>query len=448
MNITQEKINKLNSVVTVKIQPEDYRERVEKAIKTQAKKAKLPGFRPGMVPSSHIKRMYGKSILVDEINNLLSDSLTNYINENKLEVLGQPLPKVDESKEFNWDYNDEFEFNYELGLAPEFELNFSSADKLTYYQIKIDAETLESRTKNLRKSYGKMTNPEVSADDDVLYAELVQLSPDGSVFEDGIANTASVRLDSVKDDSIRKSLTGLKAGDSVDVDIQQAFDKNAAAIAKLLNLSEADANDLQSRFRLTVKNINRLEEADLNQEFFDKIFPGGEVTSEAEFEAKITEELEGMMEQNADQKLNNDLIKFGLDKVKLDLPDDFLKRWLKETNQNISQEELENGYGDFAQNLKWTLIENRIIKQNQIEIKYEDVLASAKQKLDSQFRMYSPQAIPDEQLTQYTVQFLQNKENANRTFEEVKGQKVFEYLKSVITLDKKEIEYNKFIELN
>lgn len=448
MNITQEKINNLNSVLTVKIQPEDYRERVEKAIKSQAKKAKLPGFRPGMVPSSHIKRMYGKSILVDEINNLLSDTLNNYINENKLEVLGQPLPKVDDGKEFNWDYNDEFEFNYELGLAPEFELNFSPSDKLPYYQIKVDAETLDSRTKNLRKSYGEMTNPEVSADEDVLYSELVQLSPDGSVFEDGISNTASVRIDLVKDEKIKSSLIGLKVGDVVELDLQKAFDNNETVIAKLLNIPEGDAKDLQSKFQITVKNVNRLEESDLNQEFFDKIFPEGNITTEEEFKAKITEELEGMMAQNADQKLHNDLVNFGLEKVKLELPDDFLKRWLKETNQNITAEELESGYGDFARNLKWTLIENKIIKENQIEIKYEDVLASAKQKLDAQFRMYSPQALPEEQLTQYTVQFLQNKENANRTFEEVKGQKVFEYLKSVVTLDKKEIEYNKFIELN
>jgi trigger factor len=447
MNITQEKINNLNSVVTVKIQPEDYLERVEKAIKTQAKKAKLPGFRPGMVPASHIKRMYGKSILVDEINNLLSDSLTSYINDNKIEVLGQPLPKVDTSKEFNWDYNEEFEFNYELGLAPEFEISLSDADKLTAYQIKADAETLESRIKNLRKSYGKMTNPEVSAEDDVLYAELVQLSSDGSVFEEGISNTASIRLDSIKDETISKSLVGLKIDDVVELDIKKAFDNDAAAIAKVLNIPEQDATELQSNFRLTVRNINRLEEADYNQEFFDKIYPGGEVTTEEQFRTKVTEEIEGMMAQNADQKLHNDLIQYGLDKVQFELPDDFLKRWLKETNQNITAEELESGYNDFAKNLKWTLIENKIIKENKIEIKYEDVLASAKQKLDAQFRMYSPQALPEEQLAQYTVQFLQNKENANRTFEEVKAQKVFEYLKSVITLDKKEIDYNKFIEL-
>ncbi|KAA8483839.1 trigger factor [Arcticibacter tournemirensis] len=448
MNITQEKIDNLNSVVKVSIKPEDYRDRVEKAIKSQAKKAKLPGFRPGMVPPSHIKKMYGKSILVDEINNLLNDSLNNYITENKLDVLGQPLPKVDESKEFNWDYNDEFEFDYELGLAPEFELSFSEKDTLPYYQIKIDAETLESRVKNIRKSYGKMTNPEVSAEDDILYSELTQLSPDGSVFEGGISSTASVRLDLIKDEEIKKALIGLKKDDVTELDIQKAFANDAAQISKLLNIGEDDARDLQSKFRLTVKNVNRLEEADLDQEFFDKLFGKDAVKTEEEFKEKITAELESMVMQNADQKLNNDIIGFGLQKFNLELPDEFLKRWLKATNQNITEEELENGYSDFARNLRWTLIENKLMKENSLEVKYEDVFEAAKQRLDAQFRMYSPQALPEDQLAQYTVQFLQNKENANKVFEDVKTAKVLDYLKTVITLDKKEIEYNKFLELN
>ncbi|WP_207422218.1 trigger factor [Desertivirga brevis] len=448
MNIIQEKIDSLNAVVKVNIKPEDYQARVEKAIKDQAKKAQLPGFRKGMVPASHIKRMYGKSILVDEINNLLSDSLNNYITENKLEVLGQPLPKVDDSKEFNWDFNDEFEFNYELGLAPEFELNFSSADKLPAYKIKVDAETLESRIKNLRKSYGKMTNPEVSAEDDVLYAELAQLSPDGSVFEGGISNTASIRLDLVKNEEIKKSLVGLKKDDVVEFDIQKAFENDAAQVARLLNISENDAQDLQSSFRLTVKNVNRLEEADLNQEFFDKIFPAGDVNTEEQLRERVTQELESMMVQNSDQKLQAELVEYGLGKFELQLPDEFLKRWLKATNEKLTEEELEQGYDDFAKNLKWTLVENKIIKENNIEIKYEDILEAAKARLDAQFRMYSPTPIPEDQLNQYAVQFLQNKENANRIFEEVKAQKVFEYLKTVITLDEQEIEYNKFLELN
>lgn len=448
MNITQEKIDNLNSVLTVKIEPKDYQERVEKSIKSQAKKAKLPGFRPGMVPPAHIKRMYGKSILVDEINNLLSDSLNNYITENKLEVLGQPLPKVDDTREFKWDFTDEFEFNYELGLAPEFEIPFSKDDKLTEYIIRIDEQTLADRIKNLRRSYGKMTNPDVSAADDVLYAELKQLAADGSVFEGGITNTASIRLDLVADQDIQASLVGLKKEDVVEFDIKKAFNNDSAQIARLLNISEEDAAELQSKFQLTVKNVNRLEESDLNQEFFDKIFGAGQVTTEEEFRSRITAELESMVAQNAEQKLQFDLQQFGLNKIELVLPDEFLKRWLKATNENLSDEEIEKGYDDFARNLKWTLIENKIIRENNIEIKYEDVFATAKSRLDAQFRMYSPQPLEEEQLAQYTVQFLQNKENANRIFEEVKGLKVFDYLKTVVTLEKKEIDYNKFLELN
>jgi len=447
MNITQDKIDNLNSVLTVKINPEDYKERVEKAIKAQAKKAKLPGFRPGMVPAAHIKKMYGKSILVDEVNNILNDALSNYITDNKLEVLGQPLPKIDDSKEFNWDFTDDFEFVYELGLAPEFNLEFTSKDKLTYYQVKVDPETLASRITNLRKSYGKMSNPDLSADEDVLYADLKQLSADGSVFEGGISATASVRLDQVSDTKIKKSLVGLKKEDVVNVDLQKAFDGNATIIAKVLNISEEDSQDLKSKFQLTVKNINRLEEGDLNQEFFDKIFGADIVKTEEEFKEKIREELESMMVQNADQKLQADMLEFGLNKAKLNLPDEFLKRWLKATNEKLSDEELAQGYDDFARNLRWTLIENKIIKDNKLEIKYEEVFAAAKNRLDSQFRMYSPQPLSEEQLGQYTAQFLQNKENANRIFEEVKAQHVFEYLKGVITLDKKDIQYNKFLEL-
>ena len=204
MNITQDKIDNLNTVLTVKINPDDYTDRVEKAIKAQAKKAKVPGFRAGMVPPSHIKRMYGKEILVNEINDLLNDTLTKYIAENKLEVLGQPLPKVETDKQFNWDFTDEFEFSYEMGLAPEFTLNFSSSDKLNQYVIKVDDQTLAERINNLRKSYGKMTNPEVSIDGDSLFVTLAQLAADGSVFEGGITNDASLRIDIIKDAAIKK----------------------------------------------------------------------------------------------------------------------------------------------------------------------------------------------------------------------------------------------------
>jgi len=448
MNISQEKIDNLNAVLKINLNPEDYAPRVDKAIKEHAKKSKIPGFRPGMVPASHIKRMYGKSILVDEINNLLSDTLNKYIEDEKLEVLGQPLPKIeDDRKEYNWDFADNFEFNYEVGLAPEFTIDFSSKDKITEYHIKADDETLESRIKNIRRSYGKMTNPAVSADDDVLYSDLVQLSPDGSVFEDGISNTTSVRLDQVQDEKIKSSLIGLKKDDVVVLDIQKAYNNDAARIAAILKVDEDVAADLKSKFQLTVKNINRLEESDLNQEFFDKLFGEGTVTTEEEFRAKITEEIESMMTQDSERKLQDEIYHYSINKVNFNLPDEFLKRWLKATNEKLSDEELTGGYNDFAQNLKWTLIENKIIKDNNIDIKYDEVFALAKQRLAQQFQMYSPQPIAEEQLAQYTVQYLQTKENANKIFEELKALKVFDYIKSVITLNKKDILFTDFNKL-
>lgn len=447
MNITQEKINDLNAVVKIKIAPEDYTEKVDKSIKEQAKKATLPGFRKGMVPAAHIKKMYGRSILVEEINNLLSETLNKHLTDNKVEILGQPLPVMDDAKDFKWDYTDEFEFDYELGLAPAIDVNITSKDKFTQYNVKADEETLAARIKNIRKSYGKMTNPEVSSDDDVLYAELAQLSADGSIFEGGITQTGSIRLDQVIDKKILKSLVGLKKDDVVELDVQKAFDKNEVIIAKLLNISEEDAKDLQSKFQVTVKNVNRLEEADLNQEFFDKLFGAGVVTDEAGFTAKITEEVESMFKQDADRKLQNDIYTKLIESVKMELPDAFLRKWLKATNEKLTEEELAEGYDDFAKNLKWTLIENKLIKDNNIEIKYEDVFQTAKQRLDAQFRMYSPTPMPEDQLAQYTATFLKEKDNANRIFDEVKAIKVFEYIQSVATLEQKDIAYNKFVEL-
>ena len=444
MNITQEKIDNLNAVLKVNIDAADYKERVDKAIKDHAKKAKMPGFRPGMVPPSHIKKMYGKSILVDEVNNLLSDTLNNYIAEQKLDILGQPLPKLDDSQQYNWDFADNFEFNYEVGLAPEFNIDFSSKDKLTQYVIKIDDTTLAERIKNIRRSYGKMTNPDVSADDDVLYAQLTQLSPDGSVFDGGISNTASVRIEQIKDAKIKKSLIGLKKEDEVTLDIQKAYNNDATRIAAILKVDDETAAGLESNFRLTVKNVNRLEESDLNQEFFDKLFGEGTVTTEEEFRAKITEEVEAMFAQDADRKLQNDLYKLAIEKATFQLPDEFLKRWLKTTNEKLTEEELTGGYDDFAKNLKWTLLENKIIKDNKIEIKYEEVFAAAKQRLDAQFRMYSPQPLSEEQLGQYAVQYLQNRDEANKIFEEVKALKALDYLKSVVTLENKEVDAKDF----
>lgn len=447
MNIVQEKIDDLNAKVKITLAPEDYTSKVEKSIKDQAKKANIPGFRKGMVPPAHIKRMYGKSILIEEINNLLNENISNYLTDNKIEFLGQPLPSTDDEKEYNWDFNDTFDFQYEIGLAPQVDIEITSKNKYTQYQIKADEKTLNDRISNLRKSYGKMSNPELSEEGDVLYAELKQLAADGTDFEGGIVASGSIRLETIKDKKILKSLVGLKKDDAVVLDIQKAFDSDAGVIAHLLNISEQDAADLKSNFNVLVKNVNRLEEADLNQEFFDKMFGEGVVTDEAAFRAKITEEVEGMFKQDADVKLQNDIYHKLLEEAKMQLPDTFLRKWLKATNEKLTDEELDKGYEDFAKNLKWTLIENKIIKDNDIKIEYKDIFETAKARLNAQFMMYSPTPLPEEQLAKYTANFLKEQENANRILDEVKALKVFDYIKTIVTLNEKEISYDKFTEL-
>lgn len=446
MNITHQNTDALNAVITVELTPSDYNPQVDKAIKDQAKKAKLPGFRPGLVPTSHIRRTYGKAILFDEVNRLVNDKIGEYITEQKLEVLGQPLPKEDDNIDYNWDFKDTFSFNYEIGLAPEFESPFTEKTKFTEYVIKADEKTLEERMKSLRRSYGKMTNPEVSKDGDVLYAELTQLGADQQPLEEGLQKTASLRLDLVEDKKIKKSLIGLKKEDELVIDLVKALKKED--VSRVLGISEDEAGALENTtFKLAVKNINRLEEADLNEDFYTKLFGAGTVSNEEEFKTKVREEVEGMLVQNAEQKLQNDIYTEGMDKVKVDLPKEFLKRWLKATNPEIGETELEEGFEDFLKNLKWTLIENQIIRANNLEVKYEEVLELAKGRIAAQLQMYGQGAPSDKELAQYAMQLLQDKEQANRLFEESKALKVFDYLKKLVKLQTKEIEYNKFLEL-
>ncbi|MGX1642189.1 trigger factor [Sphingobacterium sp. NPDC055431] len=443
MNISHQNIDDINASIQVEIAPEDYNPQVDKAIKDQAKQAKLPGFRPGMVPTGHIKRMYGKAILFDEINKIINDKIAEYIGEQKLEVLGQPLPKEEDTDgQYNWDFKDTFKFDYEIGLAPQFDIPFSAETEFTEYDIKADEATLIERIKNLRRSYGKMTNPEVSEEGDVLYAELKQDK------EDGIEKTTSIRTDIIEDAKIKKSLVGLKKDDTAKLDVKKAF--KVADLARILGITEDEAENLDvTKFELTVKNINRLEESDLNQEFFDKLFPAGEVTTEEQFNEKVKEEVENLFKQNSAQKLRNDMYTFGMDKVDAKFPEDFLKKWLKATNPNLDATEIEEGFEDFLNNLKWTIIENRIVTANNLEVKYDEVVDLAKERIYAQIKMYNINEEPtDEQLQQFAMQLLGDREQANRLFEEVKALKVFDQLKDTVKIKSKKIDFDKFEKLD
>jgi trigger factor len=442
MNISHKKVDDVNANITVELAPEDYNPAVDQAIKEQAKKANLPGFRPGKVPAGHIRRTYGKAILFDEINRVVNEKISAYITEQKLEVLGQPLPVESDADAYAWDFTDKFNFNYEIGLAPEFEVPFNEKTEFVEYDIKADEATLAERIKNLRRSYGKMTNPEVSEEGDVLYAELKQEK------EDGITKTTSVRTDLVTDAKTKKALVGLKKDDTVKVDVKKSFKSDD--LARLLGITVDEAENLDvTKFELTVQNINRLEESALDQEFFDKLFPAGEVTTEEQFNTKVKEEVEGLFKQNAAQKLRNDMYTFGMDSVEAKFPEEFLKRWLKATNPELKEEEVEEGFADFLSNLKWTIIENRIITANNLEVKYDEVINLAKERIATQIKMYNINEEPtDEQLQQYAVQLLGDREQANRLFEEAKALKVFDHLTSTVKIKSKKIDYDKFEKLD
>src|SRR5699024_4140704 len=379
--------------------------KVDKAIKDQAKSAKLPGFRPGKVPTSHIRRMYGKSIHLEEVNLAVNEAISKYIGEKELEVLGQPLPlEADEKKDFKWDYKDTFDFTYEIGISPEFEIPFNEDTEFTQYDIQVDADSLSERAKGMRRNYGKMSKPEVSEEDDVLYAELKQDK------EEGLEKTASLRLELVKDNKIKKDLIGLKKDDTVVIDIKKAF--SIQDLASILDIKEEEIEALvETKFEVKVVNINRIEEAEFNQEVYDKIFPGQNVTNEEEFTQKVEEDLIEIFKQNSLQKFRNDLYTFGMKEVDITLPEEFLKRWLKASNPEIKDDELEEGFSEFLDNLKWTIIENKILKKNDIEVKYDDVMALAKERISQQMKMNGmQQELSDEDLTQYAMQFLQDQE--------------------------------------
>ncbi|TAH03127.1 MAG: trigger factor [Sphingobacteriales bacterium] len=447
MRISRTNIDELNAIISVVIRPDDYQDKVERQIKEKAKKVKLPGYRNGLAPVSHVQKIYGRGVIIEEVNKILGDVVNNYIKQNEIETLGQPLQKGDESQ-YNWELGQEFTFEYEIGLAPDVITVFNASDSLIHYVIKVDEETLNARLKNLRRSYGKMTNPETSADGDVIFADFVQLQNDGSVLENGINVTSTLRIDIITDANLKAPFIGVKRDDVIENFNLVAAIADEVQLRKILKLDDNNQIIPQSNFSITIKNINRLEESDLDLNFYNKVF--GEdagVNTEEEFKKRITAELELMMLQDADRKLAADFYQYGSGKIDLKLPDDFLKRWLKTVNREISAEDLEAGYPDFATNLKWTLLENKIVKDNKIEIKYADVFEAAKLRIASQLKMYNPTPVTEEQLTEYTNQFLKENQNINQTFDEVKSNKVFEFLKTVITLNKQEISFKDFKEL-
>lgn len=442
MNITQENIDDLNAVLKVKVVADDYLPKVENALKEHQKRASVPGFRPGKVPSGMIKKMYGKSILVDEINKLLNDSLYKYLNENKIEVLGNPLPKTD--THIDWDNQKDFEFLYEMGLAPKFSVDLSAKDKFIYKTVRIDEELVDKYITDVAKRYGKVEQIEVSTATDLLTGDFVELDANGEILPGGVFKTGSVFLERVKDENIKKQLTGLKKDDKVVLDAQKIFE-NPTDLAALLGIDATAAEKFTAKVQFTVKSVSHLAPADITQDFFNKIYGEGVVNSEAEFRAKVRQELSAIFVNDSERKFYNEVVEHLMEKINFDLPKDFLKRWIVAVNEKpVTLEQVDAEFDSYAKGLKWQLIENKIIKENNIQVTREEVIDHTKGLILEQFGKYNPVPMEDEELNQTAQRVLANEEEAKKLYEKLYGQKVLDLFKSKFTIENKEMSHDDF----
>lgn len=443
MNITQENIDELNAVLKVKVVAEDYLPKVEGALKAYQRKAAVPGFRPGKVPTGVIKKMYGKSVLVDEINKLLNDSLYKYIQDNKIEILGNPLPKVDAGNVIDWDNQKEFEFLYEMGLAPKFDIELSAKDKFTYQTVKVDADLVNKYVTDIAKRYGKVEQVEAAAEGDLLNGDFVELDAAGEILPGGIFKTSSVFMDRVAEPA-KKAFLGLKIGDKTVVAAKD-LTANSTDLATMLGIDNAAAETLTSKLQFTVKGVSRLAASEINQELFDKIYGPGTVNSEEEFKAKINDELKNMFVNDSERKFYNDVVDHLMGKVNFNLPSDFLKRWIVAVNEKpVTVEQVDAEFDGYAKGLKWQLIENKIIKDNAISVSNEELIAHTKELILEQFGRMGQGPMNDEELNQTAQRVLSNEEEAKKLYEKLYGQKVMTLFKTKFTLENKEVAYDEF----
>ena len=444
MNIVRKDIDQNNAILTLSIEKADYTEKVEKTLRDYRKKANIAGFRPVMVPAGLIKKMYGKAVLADEINKMVSDELYKYISDNKINMLGEPLPNETEQKEINFDTQEDFEFCFDLGLAPEFEVELTKKDKIKFYNITVSAEMIDNQVKSYQQRYGKYIQEETVEEKDMVKGELLELA-NGKVNEKGIKLSDAVLTPAYMKDEAQKAIFVAAAkGAVVTFNPAKAFD-NDAELASLLKVSKDEVKDITSDFQFTIESITRYHEAEINTELFDKVYGEGVVTTEEEFRAKIKENIQENLTDDSDYKFGIDAREVVLEKYDaLTFPDAFLKRWVLATNKNITPETLEEDYPKMIADLKWQLIKDKIAKANDIKIEAEDVNGYAKKMAKAQFAQYGMIGMDDEILENYAKDILKKEETAKGIIERVVENKVFEAIKNAVKLDTKEISIEDF----
>ncbi len=449
MNITKNIIDNLNIEIKINIVKDDYTSLVDKKIKEVSRKTNMPGFRPGKVPIGYVKKMHGKQVLIEEVSGILSESLNKYIIDEKLDVLGQPLPS--EKTSINWDKDEEFEFLYDIGIIPEFELNLSKRNKIDYFKIKPDDEMINEKINNIALQHGKNVDVDKIGEKSMLRGEFVQLDEKGNTLENGIVTEdANMLFDVIKDEDIKKNFKNKKVNDTIVFNIKKAFPSNAE-ITSLLKIDNKQAENIDSDFQFKLTGISNFVPAEINQDLFDKAYEKGEVKSLDELKGKIITLLENELEHNSNYKFHIDIREELTKKIKIDLPDEFLKRFIfsTKTDEKLTKEKIEEDYNLYQEQFKWEIIKNRIIKDNDIKASEDEVFNYAKGIIQYQFMQYGMQYVPEEYLEEQAKKMLENKDEKFRIFEKVYEDKIVKYIRETIMLNVKEIsldEYKKLIE--
>lgn len=447
MNIVQEKIDSLNSVLKIKLEPSDYKPKVDDALKKYSKKVNMPGFRPGMVPVGLVKKMYGKSVLFEEINRLVSESIDTYIRENNLQVLGNPLPHAENDlADMDLDKPSDFEFSFDMGIAPEVNLQLPPAKTFTYYEITVNENQVEEEISKLQRRHGEYTTGETVENESSVFGKFEELDETGNPVENGISHSSFILQDKIKDPAFRQQLSGKTPGDSLTLIPGNVFGEKDAAY--LLGLKEENSEAVTKTFRVTIERIMKVIPADINQEFFDKIYGEGNVNSEEELKNKIREEIAEGYKYESENALRHDFEDYFLDTQGLELPDEFLKKWLKYSNEKITDDQLVKEYKHYSRDLKWKLIENKIFTGQNMEVTDDEIRNFARTMVIDQYVRYGQaHMLTEESLKDLVNRYISNRDSVQRIMESLTSRKVFEYLNQIVTKDVKPVSHEEFTRL-
>lgn len=443
MNITQEKVDGLNAVLKVEIEEKDYAGKVNQFLKNQQKTAQMQGFRPGKVPFGLIKKMYGINAKVEEIQKSINEGIFKFIEEEKLDVLGQPLPKEDDLPTIDWNNQKDFTFQYEIGLSPEFDVKLTAKKKFTAYNVIPDEKLLDNYTEEITMRYGTVGTGDKVEEKDIVVSDIAELE-NGEVKEGGIAKLANVAVERCSK-KFKKQLLGAKPDDVFTVKAEEIYD----GLAETATLLESSEEELKSAgdFQVKVVSISRMQPAELNQELFDKVYGEGTVSSVEEFRDKLKEEAKNMLAGHGKNKLKNEVVDYLLESVKFDLPDEFLKKFIQATSKEpVSLEDIEKEYDQHSNAFRWQLIENKIIEKFELKVEETEVKERAKEMIAANFKQFG-QEVADADLETYAATILGKQEERQKIYNELFSDKILETVKANCKVEEQDITFEEFTKL-